>query len=866
MSQSSLPDGADPSLDLALRVDRVCNRYEAAWVEGRPRLEDYLGDWLEPGRSALLRELVALDAEYRRSRSETPRPTDYHSLFPDAPPAWLTDAVSGASDSAAETQFPLAEATPCVGSRDPALTETACGLSPPLSEPSAVPPELAGHPRYQVLALLGQGGMGAVYKAEHKRMERIVALKVIRPGYIGNAAAVRRFQQEVRAAARLHHPHIVAAYDADEAGGLHFLVMEYVEGQSIADYLREHGPLPAAEACDYARQAALGLQHAHEQGMVHRDVKPHNLMRTPDGQIKILDFGLARVGRAVEATATSPKSGVSASQLTGVGAIMGTADYIAPEQADDAHGADSRADIYSLGCTLYQLLAGRPPFARPHVQMTLAAHQEETPKPLSATRPDVPAALAAVLRRMMAKSPVDRYQTAAEVVAALAPFVAEDPLPPVPSIEPAPKRPRRLLAAIAAAALVVAALLAAAVVVRIQTPRGEVAIETDDPNIEVVVTKGGKIARIVDPQTHHAWELDPEKFEIGMADEPDGLTIALDGKQPFTLKRKGEKLVTITRRPPPNAPPVEEPAEVRRIAWINPAGPVNVINTAFSPDGRLYAAGGDDGRVRIWKASTGELTREITNAGWTWGLAFTPDGARLFCTETQATVPPQLFAVASGREIRRFPGHTSAVQSAAVSPDGKQAVTSGDDKTIRSWDLETGKELWRTEGPDHYTFPVVISHDGKLVLCPKDSNTLQVCDAGTGKRLRLLQGHTDAVICCQFTPDDKKAISVARDKTLRVWDVAGGKEIRRSNIAALADVNGMMGGAISRDARLLVTAHMDYTVRAFDVETGIGLCRFGTENRPQGVSISPDGRFAACGSFTGAAYLFRLPTPPADAP
>jgi predicted Ser/Thr protein kinase len=175
-----------------------------------------------------------------------------------------------------------------------AFATTCDGPAATLIEVAGVPPELADHPRYRVLALLGQGGMGAVYKAEHRRMDRPVALKVINPGLLTNPATVSRFQHEVRAAARLAHPNIVTAYDADQAGDLHFLVMEYVEGKSLADVVQERGPLPASEACEYVRQAALGLQHAHERGMVHRDVKPQNLMVTPSGTVKILDFGLAR--------------------------------------------------------------------------------------------------------------------------------------------------------------------------------------------------------------------------------------------------------------------------------------------------------------------------------------------------------------------------------------------------------------------------------------------------------------------------------------------------------------------------------------------------------------------------------------------
>ncbi|HMF16132.1 MAG TPA: protein kinase, partial [Gemmataceae bacterium] len=166
------------------------------------------------------------------------------------------------------------------------------GLTPAPADDE--PFELADHPRYRVVRLLGQGGMGAVYLAEHRHMGRSVALKVINPDLLNHPRSLPRFQQEVRAAAKLDHPNIVAAYDADHAASLHFLVMEYVEGQNLADYLDEKGPLPVALACDIIRQAALGLHHAHERGMVHRDIKPHNLMLTPTNQVKVLDFGLAR--------------------------------------------------------------------------------------------------------------------------------------------------------------------------------------------------------------------------------------------------------------------------------------------------------------------------------------------------------------------------------------------------------------------------------------------------------------------------------------------------------------------------------------------------------------------------------------------
>jgi serine/threonine protein kinase len=307
-----------------------------------------------------------------------------------------------------------------------------------------LPKELVDHPRYTVLGLLGTGGMGAVYRAQHKLMDRIVALKVIRRKVFGSAGDNERFSREVKAAARLHHPNIVTAYDAEHVGDLHFLVMELVEGVNLAKVVAERGPLHVPVACDYVRQAALGLQHAWERGTVHRDIKPQNLMLTPHGHIKILDFGLARFLREAAAaeeeggagsavSPTMPSTLYSAPDaLTEAGAVMGTPDFMAPEQAHDARTADIRADIYSLGCTLYYLLSGRAPFFAETLHHKIASHRDSSPPPLSDLRADVASSLLQVLDRMMAKRPEDRYQTPSEVVAALgAPEADKKPQPTV---------------------------------------------------------------------------------------------------------------------------------------------------------------------------------------------------------------------------------------------------------------------------------------------------------------------------------------------------------------------------------------------------------------------------------------------------
>jgi len=267
--------------------------------------------------------------------------------------------------------------------------------------------------------------MGAVFKARHRLMDRIVALKVIRKEFLDQPQTVERFRQEVKAAARLAHPNIVGAFDAEQSGDVHFLVMEYVEDIGLDRLIQIRGPLPVSTACDYICQAAHGFQHAFERGMVHRDIKPANLLVDEHGDVRIADFGLARLMERSQA-------------LTPWGAVVGTPDYTAPEQAHDAQQADIRADIYSLGCTLYHLLAGRPPFPDGGVLQKLLAHQNQQARPLNDVRTDVPVELAKVVERMMAKEPAQRYATPAEVAGALECFAitsaTEDSLPVVEAV------------------------------------------------------------------------------------------------------------------------------------------------------------------------------------------------------------------------------------------------------------------------------------------------------------------------------------------------------------------------------------------------------------------------------------------------
>ena len=449
MSAEKLPPPADTldprGSDLLLlgavrRIDAVCGRFEETLQSGGTMtiercLAESSGDSLES--ATLLRELLSLELEYRLRRGERPTPDEYLPRF-------------RANEKIVELAFLESAAT----------------------QAEAIPSFLVDHPRYRVERLLGSGGMGSVYLAEHRVLERNVALKVINPELLSDPGMVERFRKEAKAAARLSHPNVVTVYDAETAGNGHFLVMEYVPGTDLARLVVERGPLPVAAACNYIAQAALGLQHAHQHGMVHRDITPRNLMLTDDGQVKVLDFGLAYF---VSEAKTADR--LAAPQL-----LLGSIDYMAPEQAADPQQADIRADVYSLGCTLHFLLTGQPPFPTGTLFEKIDSHAKEPPPAIGDLRDDVPAELSQAIERLLAKLPADRFQTPREVAAALAPFAGKDGIASLAAPgEPSRRGRRRRIAA------AVGALLCGLTLAGWSTgwnPFHWLAVETEEPSVE----------------------------------------------------------------------------------------------------------------------------------------------------------------------------------------------------------------------------------------------------------------------------------------------------------------------------------------------------------------------------------------------
>jgi WD40 repeat protein len=687
--------------------------------------------------------------------------------------------------------------------------------------PQQTPEELGAIGPYRIKRILGRGGMGVVFEAEDPQLQRPVALKLMKPSLAASETARRRFLREARAAASIHHDHVVTIYQVGEHRGIPYLAMPLLGGETLTARLARDGKLPLDAVLQIAGEIAAGLAAAHEQGVVHRDVKPDNvwLEETPSGpRVKILDFGLAQVA--------DPET-----RLTRLGTLGGTPAYMAPEQAR-GEPVDHRADLFSLGCTIYEMCTGRAPFSGPDPVSTLMSVAESQPPPPHELAPEVPRWLSDLTMHLLEKDRSRRICSAREVLETLQRQAHS--YRSAAGRPPRRFRPRWLLAAAGAAAILLG------VVVYVATSGGTLIIDVKQPGATV--------------------KIDAKEIEIQSSQGPIRIRLPA-GKHEVHVSREGfaphQQEVSIHWRDrvevSVDLKPQEPIVELRRFEGHTDT----VTCVAFSRDGRRVLSGSRDGTLRFWDAQTGaEIRRFGEGTDPVACAAFSPDEKWILSGSDREGIL-RLWDTETGREIRRFEGHTDRVKSAAFSPDGKWVLSGSFDTTVRLWETATGRPLKTLTGHTTWVRSVGFSPDGRWAISAGNDAVVLVWDLQREQPARALQGHLGPIASAVFSPDGSQALSTSWDWTIILWSVAGESKVR----AFEGHTNTIFRAVFLSQGDYVLSSSADKTLRLWDARRGTSLARvLGHSASVPALAVSRDGQYAVSGSDDRTVRLWSLPS------
>jgi eukaryotic-like serine/threonine-protein kinase len=675
------------------------------------------------------------------------------------------------------------------------------GDTPP-GEPDAAalaflsPPREGGHlgrlGHYEILEVVGRGGMGVVLKAFDEKLHRVVAVKALAPQMAVSATARQRFVREARAAAAIAHEHVVAIHAVEEDGPVPYLVMQYVAGMSLQQRLDQGGALGAQESLRIGAQVAAGLAAAHAQGLVHRDVKPANILLENGGErVKLTDFGLARAA--------------DDASLTHSGVIAGTPLYMAPEQAR-GEPVDHRSDLFSLGSVLYTLCAGQPPFRASGALALLKRVGEDTPRPVGEINPDVPGWLGDVIERLHARDPAARFQSAAEVAEVLARHLARAQQgPSAPPERPAPRagpRGRWLLLPGLVALTGACAYLA----LRDREPE-------PGSSPAPVVSKGnrGEPAPAGGGGKQPALAEKPRPRDKGPDREPplvprpapteEDLSRLSSPLDELPRDRIAAPLLRLAgagdgRRAPPELVAVLADVHLRM------PSPGMTSWPAHDPAGEVLAVPCGEA-VALFDARTGHPKGELGgHKGRVFAVALRPGGKQLAASVWSRDWSITLWDLPSGKPLRTLTGHRATVLRVAYSPDGKWLASCSEDRTAKLWDPDTGQLHLSLEGHTDPVGMVTFSPDGKTLATGSKDGTVRLWETATGRARSTLPGHTASVLGLAFSPDGKHLASGSEHEG-KLRDAATFREVR-----ALPRPAAWL--AFTPDSRALLTAGHDH--------------------------------------------------------